>query len=199
MPFKFPSTSCGAGQAALLGGWNVACGDYACNGFESFTWRSGQTSITCTQEGQSTSFGWGTLYCPSPERFCRSVKLNEAHFTGDPFDENYYALQGPPPPITENPQNSLPTSSSVNYETASPGVVQSGQETPNLSPSDNYGSKDGEEKKKLSGKSIFIIVVGLVAGIIVIAVVVFLIVRCRSAQVQDSDDITNEELGSSIV
>lgn len=100
IPFKYPSNVCKNGEAVLPG--MVTCGNYSCNGFESFSINAVQPDsynkqfiINCTKDTIGKTFtkrvqqAWGstkaTVVCPDPERFCRSVTLEEMHFSSDPF------------------------------------------------------------------------------------------------------------------
>lgn len=71
------------------------CSEYKCNGFESFSMNliineTTNKTVECSksnigQEFNTTEF---ILKCPDPERFCRTMRLNEGYFKNDPFDMN---------------------------------------------------------------------------------------------------------------
>ncbi|EAX76790.1 GP63-like [Trichomonas vaginalis G3] len=102
IPFKYPSNVCKTGDAVLPG--MLTCGNYSCNGFDSFSINAvspdkynKQYIINCTKDTIGKTFSkrvqnaWGSttanIICPNPERFCRSVTLEEMHFTSNPFVE----------------------------------------------------------------------------------------------------------------
>ncbi|EAX97593.1 GP63-like [Trichomonas vaginalis G3] len=100
----YPSNSCPDGQAILPGAseyGNVydVCGTYKCNKYDSYTMNvttfEKTTTITCNKSnvGQAfyyyipASYGYvlRAAYCVHPEIFCRTVKLHEMNFVGDPL------------------------------------------------------------------------------------------------------------------
>lgn len=100
MPFKFPQTVCKKGEAVIPG--MKTCGEFACNGFESFQINAispdkynKQSILTCdnTTIGQTFTFKYNkewsydklSVTCVDPQRFCRSVTLSEMKFTSNPF------------------------------------------------------------------------------------------------------------------
>lgn len=103
IPFKFPNMVCPPGQAILPG--MIECGNYSCNNFSDFTIitvnkdsYNRQKQITCTKNNLNFEFKY-TVYqawsinnivvnCVDPERFCRSVTLEEMNYASDPFEMN---------------------------------------------------------------------------------------------------------------
>lgn len=131
MTYKNPTHVCPKGKAMLptnfIEGddWGQLCGEYECTeDFQKFTWRNYIANsqeydlVNCTKENvgkiqnipvrlKSGRTYNRNLICPDPERFCRTVKLQEAYFPSDPFDPDFHFFDkkdkptpGPEPVIT---------------------------------------------------------------------------------------------------
>lgn len=114
---KSPSNVCPPGKATIPGLTyysNDYCASYSCNGYSSFSLnvtineRTNETkTYTCTKKGESFSFtrtaldggkySPKTITCPSPEQFCRSRNLIDAHFTSNPFPNVVFPQKRPKP------------------------------------------------------------------------------------------------------
>lgn len=87
---KSPDVSCPIGQAVIHGNL-LNCYPYFCNKFDNFTMDIENNRIHCTKENIGQKFnitvaeGIAKVWCPSPERFCRTVKLHEMNFVKNPF------------------------------------------------------------------------------------------------------------------
>lgn len=101
---KYPSTICAKGEGAIEG--MMTCGEYTCDNFDSFEIEirkadkyNKQLLMNCSKDsvGKTTDFiykdEWRTYHvtavCPEPERFCRSVTLNEIHYDSNPLSPDY--------------------------------------------------------------------------------------------------------------
>lgn len=101
---KHPFMICPKGTAILPGNPN-ACGVYQCDGFRSFTMHYshkkkdgtrfnfecnkkniGQKIIIEYYSNEEKKYVNSSYMCVDPERFCRSVELQEMNFKNDPFD-----------------------------------------------------------------------------------------------------------------
>lgn len=103
MSFKPPQLVCPYGKALLPTKNHYICGEYECNGYDSFKWRfyNNSNDYKIIEYDKSTiglNFTLKTgryeseVFCPDPERFCRSIKLRESFFKEDPFDLNTVVL-----------------------------------------------------------------------------------------------------------
>lgn len=115
MNFFYPTDICPRGKAMIpstLAGARPRCGEYACHGYSSFEWRfydklkdpNSYITYTCNKSNigkhiHSYTYLYGRMayyylmYCPDPERFCRSVKLHEMHFTRDTFEDEVSTVE----------------------------------------------------------------------------------------------------------
>ncbi|EAX79595.1 hypothetical protein TVAG_473690 [Trichomonas vaginalis G3] len=122
IPFYFPNYVCPKGQAILpstMSYFHHKCGTYTCDGYKSFTIQVNKDlaatqfeSVTCTKDNATKEFSLPLGYysrkvsCVDPERFCRSVKLNEMKFVVDPFNPDTRQLNSDSPtPTQPEPDN----------------------------------------------------------------------------------------------
>ncbi|KAI5537008.1 regulation of choline O-acetyltransferase protein, partial [Trichomonas vaginalis G3] len=172
------------------------CGTYTCDGYKSFTIQVNKDnigrqweSVTCTKENATKEFSLPLGYyprkvsCVDPERFCRSVKLNEMKFVVDPFDPNSKQLSSdsPTPTAPESGGYENPTIYGRNDDQPESGG--DGKES-------SGGNSKGREAKQNAKKIIIISTCSAAAALIVIAVIVaFAVYSAKKAK----ENAQNEE------
>ena len=132
MKFIYPNNVCPRGEAAIPSTYyGLQCSTYQCNGYESFTYdvkkERGYYRLTCDKSnvGQRLNaaidrYHPRTIWCPDPERFCRTMKLYEMHFRNDPFLNYTKQLVDVPPPATPTPTPQTPTPNTPTPQTPTP-------------------------------------------------------------------------------
>lgn len=93
--FKTPNTSCPEGTAAIHGNV-INCFQYECDGYNSVNFSIPNFgNITCDKNsiGKEYTNEEAKVWCPDPEKFCRSIKLREMHFKKNPFIKNVRHLE----------------------------------------------------------------------------------------------------------
>nr|ADB92609.1 GP63 protease [Trichomonas vaginalis] len=199
IPFYFPNYVCPKGQAILpstMSYYYHKCGEYSCDGYKSFTIQVNKDnigrqweSVTCTKENATKEFSLPLGYysrkvsCVDPERFCRSVKLNEMKFVVDPFDPNSKQLSSdsPTPTAPESGGYENPTIYGRNDDQPESGG--DGKES-------SGGNSKGREAKQNAKKIIIISTCSAAAALIVIAVIVaFAVYSAKKAK----ENAQNEE------
>ncbi|EAY04846.1 GP63-like [Trichomonas vaginalis G3] len=231
IPFYFPNNVCPKGQA-ILPSTNLQyhkCGEYSCNEYESFTIKVNKDErgtqwedVTCTKENASQviskpfRFYARKISCVDPERFCRSVKLNEMKFVVDPFkaetmqlDSNSSATIEP-----ESGEDQIP-SDGDNAEKPGTGEMPGSEEKPGSGETPGSGSdenkssngenggtngsngKEGGSSNEEKDKKKKLIIIGVCAGvaalivIVIVAVFVGYAIRNAKEQVYHDDSDAN--------
>ncbi|EAX91743.1 Clan MA, family M8, leishmanolysin-like metallopeptidase [Trichomonas vaginalis G3] len=221
IPFYFPNYVCPNGQAILPSTMSYSyhkCGTYTCDGYKSFTIQVNKDnigrqweSVTCTKENATKEFSLPLGYdsrkvsCVDPERFCRSVKLNEMKFVVDPFNPDTRQLNSDSPtPTQPEPDNNPsapepgnnPSGPEPGNNPSGPGVENpsgtGGNETTTTgSGGSDENSKAAEEKAKKKKLIIIAACAGVAALIVITFIAVLVIFAIRNAKenayLEDSD------------
>lgn len=119
------------------------CGEYNCETYNEFNFRLYNNShkteyveLTCNNQNANVKFEHTVdgvkykMWCVEPERFCRSMMLHEAHFNGNPFDDDYmydqdlvpFATTIPPTPTLEPTPAPSPVATPAHTPSPSPSL-----------------------------------------------------------------------------
>ena len=162
------------------------CGTYKCNGYESFEFHTvdadnKEVTYQCTKNNINESFSYPVKfisgkshrvlkvnYCPDPERFCRTIKLDSMNFNKDPMDEKSKVLEGDP---------QTPPEWSLNY--------------------DDLNKEISKNKAKKAGKIVGYVMIGVAVVVIICIVVYFAYFRKKSEETHSTvvlDNLNNDRV-----
>lgn len=223
IPYVAPTyTICGAGEALLPSDYsndgNQQCGEYQCWGFDAFSIKvytnidkSTYETVECTPDNIGQEFDIPLksgennysrkVWCPNPERFCRTMKLYDTYFDHDPFEVDHDLPPHPTPTLhpTQSPhptpqQTPQPTPDPTSTPTPTPP-----DRTPAMTPQQTLPPKTPRKtlfkieepnalvaqevnESKQRSQTIIFIVVGIVAVVAVVEVTIVGVRYSKSAR-----------------